>query len=146
MPLGSALTVTCGNITFQSVLTRILSSFSKVGVYKLLVQVNYRPDSSSSLKFKLFMTTLNREGHLSLYLLLFFSLGLRMMLKSPPTIIGILDVSHIQTSSLRKFSLSLSYVAPYTAIKHHSKLASLLRSLNFKEKLPFIISSTSNFS
>jgi hypothetical protein len=76
MPLGSALTVTCGNLTSQFVLTRILSSFSKVGICKLLTQVNCRTDSSSSLKFKLIITALNREGHLSLYLLLFFHLGL----------------------------------------------------------------------
>jgi hypothetical protein len=128
IPLGSAITVTCENLTSHSVLTRILSSFSKVGVCKLLAQVNLWSDSSSSLKFKLFMTTLNREGHLSLYLLLFFSLGLRIMLKSPPTIIGMFVVSHIRTSSLRKLSSSLSCAAPYTTSKHHSKLSSLLRS------------------
>jgi hypothetical protein len=69
-----------------------------------------------------------------------------MILKSPPTNKGTFSVSHIRISSLRKASLSFSCAAPYRANYHHSKLSSLLRSLNFNKKLPCLISNTSIFS
>jgi hypothetical protein len=62
----------------------------------------------------------------------YFSLGLQIILKLPPTIKGIFSMSHIRTSSLRKYSFLFSCAAPYTASRHHSKLPSLLHSLNFK--------------
>jgi hypothetical protein len=40
IPLESALTITCGYLSSHSTLTKILSSFSKVGVCRLLAQVN----------------------------------------------------------------------------------------------------------
>jgi hypothetical protein len=40
IPLESALTITCGYLSSHSTLSKILSSFSKVGVRRLLTQVN----------------------------------------------------------------------------------------------------------
>jgi hypothetical protein len=90
-----ACTVTLGYFSFHSVLTKTLSNFSYVDVCRLFANVYCLPDSFNSLKFKLFITALNRNGHLSSNLLLFFSFGLFIMLKSPPTtIIG--SVSSVQ--------------------------------------------------
>jgi hypothetical protein len=97
---------------------------------KLLAHVYYRSESSSFFKSKLFIEKLNKEGHLSLYLLLFFSLCFLMILKSPPTSKGKFSVSHIRASSLKKTSFSLSCAAPYTDNIFHSKLSALLCSLN----------------
>jgi hypothetical protein len=117
-------------------LARTLSSFSYVGVSKLFAQVYYLSDSSNSLKSKLFIITINKNGHLSLYLLLLFSFGLLIILKSPPATSGRVSVVHAYTSSLKKSSFSTSLAVPFTAINSHSKLSSVLFSLNFMKKLP----------
>ena len=64
--LVKASTVDKGNFYSQSVLTRILSSLSKVGCSAEFAQVNFRPSSSSSLKFKVSIPALKSNGHLLL--------------------------------------------------------------------------------
>jgi hypothetical protein len=76
MTLGRVFTVTIGYFNSHSIITKIWSSFSKDGVCKLFVHMNCLSDSSNSLKSKLFITILNKNDHLSLYLSLFFSCGL----------------------------------------------------------------------
>jgi hypothetical protein len=61
-----------GYFSSQSVLTKIRSNFSYVGVCKLFAHIYCLQDSSNSLKSKLFITALNKNGHLSSYLVLFF--------------------------------------------------------------------------
>jgi hypothetical protein len=85
-------------------LTMTLSSFSYVGVSKLFIQVYCLLDSSNSLKSKLFIIVLNKNGHLSLYMLLLFSFGLLIILKSPPAMSGRFSMVHACTSSLKKSS------------------------------------------
>jgi hypothetical protein len=57
----------------HSVLIKIQSSFPYVGVGKLFAHVYCLLDSSSSLKSRLLITVLNKNGHLSSYLVLFLS-------------------------------------------------------------------------
>jgi hypothetical protein len=50
--------------------------------------VYWRPVRSISFRSKLSIIALNKKGHLSLNSLLFLSLQLRMILKSPPIKVG----------------------------------------------------------
>jgi hypothetical protein len=124
-------TVTFRYCNYQSLLTKTLSNFSYVGFCRQFAHVNCRPDSANSLKFKLLMTSLNKKGHLSSYLLLFFSLGLLMMLKSPPTKISNVSSLQVCTSSCRKLCFLSSCAGPYTEIRIYWKLVFLFLSLNF---------------
>jgi uncharacterized membrane protein YoaT (DUF817 family) len=51
--------VVCVYFDLKSVQTKILSNFSKVWFDRLLVQVNFLPDKSISLRFKVSITALN---------------------------------------------------------------------------------------
>jgi hypothetical protein len=55
-----------GNFSSHSVVIRIQSNFSKVGVAKLLAHVYFLLDICSSLKFRPSMTALHRNDHLGL--------------------------------------------------------------------------------
>jgi O-antigen ligase len=118
-----SITVTLGYFISQSVLTKTLSNFSYVGICRSFAHVYYLPDRSNSLKFKLLITTLNKNGHLSSYLLLFFSFGFLMMLKSPPTNTGDVSTFHALTNSCRKLFFLSSCAGPYTEIRTHWKVS-----------------------
>jgi hypothetical protein len=69
-------------------------------------------DCSISLKSKLFMIALNKNGQQSSYILLFFSSGFLIMLKSPPTASGRFSIEHTCASSHKNLSFSSSWAAP----------------------------------
>jgi hypothetical protein len=96
-------TIVCVYFDSKSMQTKTLSNFSKVWFDRLLAQVNFLSDKSISLRFKVSITVLNIKGHLSLQLSLFFSSGLRIMLKWPPIMIGIVSFEHTRINSNKKF-------------------------------------------
>src|SRR4051812_47944476 len=102
-------------------LARTRSNFSKVGVSLLLAHVYCLPVSSISFKFKLSIIALNIKDQRELKLLLFFSSGLRIILKSPPTNIGNDSFSQILASSAKKAGFCASCAAPYTDTNTQSK-------------------------
>jgi hypothetical protein len=81
--LGKARTVVSGYFSSHSVVTNTRSNFSKIRDDRLLAQVYFLLDISSSYIFNPSITALNRKGHLLLNLSLFFSSDLLMMLKLP---------------------------------------------------------------
>jgi hypothetical protein len=64
-PLVRARTVVRGYFSSHSVVTRMRSSFSKVGLAKLFAHVYFLLDNSISFKFSTSMTALNKKCHLA---------------------------------------------------------------------------------
>ena len=121
--------VVLGKIASHSTLTKHLSSLTRVGSARLLLQVYARSASGISMRQREFIRSLKLFASAKLKLSLFLSAGLRVRLKSPITIHAPQMVAATDASSVKKPCFSSRRTGAYTFVRVNSEASEA--SLNF---------------